>query len=99
MQVVENLKLTNAIIAFSQKNFRCDDLKKFNTTITNAKLLTERKRYYVSNYIENYIDIVNAVKQIRLSPQNYDRFYDNELIECKRKLATKRFNKLNEDGV
>ena len=48
------LKLTNATInrkkKLSQKNFRCDDLKKFNTTIANAKLLTERKRYYVSNY-------------------------------------------------
>ena len=75
------------------------NLKKFNTTITNAKLLTERKRYYVSNYgIENYIDIVNGKTDKIVKAQNYDRFYDNELIEWWRKLATKRWTKLNEDG-
>ena len=75
-------------------------IKKFKTTITNAKLLTERKRYYVSNYgIENYIDIVNGKTDKIVKAQNYDRYYDNELIEWWRKLATKRWTKLNEDGV
>ena len=39
-------------------------------------------------------------KQIRLFVvlTNYDRFYDNELIEWWRKLATKRYYKLKEDG-
>ena len=36
-------------------------IEKFKTTIDNAKKLTERKRYYVSNYgIENFVDIVNG---------------------------------------
>ena len=93
------LKLTNAIIGLVKRTLDSDDLKKFNTTITNAKLLTERKRYYVSNYgIENYIDIVNGKTDKIVKAQNYDRFYDNELIEWWRKLATKRWTKLNEDG-
>ena len=93
------LKLTNAIIGLVKRTLDGDDLKKFNTTITNAKLLTERKRYYVSNYgIENYIDIVNGKTDKIVKAQNYDRFYDNELIEWWRKLATKRWTKLNEDG-
>ena len=93
------LKLTNAIIGLVKRTLDGDDLKKFNTTITNAKLLTERKRYYVSNYgIENYIDIVNGKTDKIVKAQNYDRFYDNELIEWWRKLATKRYNKLKEDG-
>ena len=93
------LKLTNAIIALVKKTLDGDDLKKFNDTIKNAKLLTERKRYYVSNYgIENYIDIVNGKTDKIVKAQNYDRFYDNELIEWWRKLATKRWTKLNEDG-
>jgi hypothetical protein len=76
-----------------------NDLKKFTNTITNAKKLTEQKRYYVSNYgIENYIDIVNGkINEIVKAP-NYDRFHDNELIEWWRKLATKRFDNLNKDG-
>ena len=93
------LKLTTAIIALVKKTLEGDDLKKFINTITNAKLLTERKRYYVSNYgIENYIDIVNGKTDTIVKAQNYDRFYDNELIEWWRKLATKRWNKLNTDG-
>jgi len=93
------LKLTNAIIGLVKRTLDGDDLKKFNTTITNAKLLTERKRYYVSNYgIENYIDIVNGKTDKIVKAQNYDRYYDNELIEWWRKLATKRYYKLKEDG-
>ena len=72
---------------------------KFKTTIINAKKLTERKRYYVSNYgIENFIDIVNGKTDKIIKAPNFDRYYDNELIEWWRKLATKRFYKLKEDG-
>jgi len=93
------LKLTNAIIALVRKTLDGDDLKKFTTTISNAKLLTERKRYYVSNYgIENFVDIVNGKTDKIVKAPNYDRYYDNELIEWWRKLATKRYYKLKEDG-
>ena len=93
------LKLTNAIIALVKKTLDGDDLKNFNNTIANAKNLTERKRYYVSNYgIENFVDIVNGKTDKIVKAQNYDRYYDNELIEWWRKLATKRYNKLKEDG-
>jgi hypothetical protein len=93
------LKLTNAIIGLVKRTLDGDDLKTFNTTISNAKKLTERKRYYVSNYgIDNYIDIVNGKTDKIVRAQNYDRFYDNELIEWWRKHATKRWSKLNEDG-
>ncbi len=67
--------------------------------IVHYTKLTERKRYYVSNYgIENYIDIVNGKTDKIVKAQNYDRYYDNELIEWWRKLATKRYYKLKEDG-
>ena len=93
------LKLTNAIIGLVKRTLDGNDLEKFKTTIDNAKKLTERKRYYVSNYgIENYIDIVNGKTDNIVKAQNYDRYYDNELIEWWRKLATKRYNKLKEDG-
>ena len=93
------LKLTNAIIGLIKRSIDGDDLKTFNNTIVNAKKLTEQKRYYVSNYgIENYIDIVNGKADKIVRAPNYDRFYDNELIEWWRKLATKRYYKLKEDG-
>ena len=93
------LKMTTGIIGLVKRALDGDDLKKFNETIKNAKNLTEQKRYYVSNYgIDNYIDIVNGKTDKIVKAQNYDRFYDNELIEWWRKLATKRYYKLKEDG-
>ena len=57
--------------------------------------MTERKRYYVSNYgIENYIDIVNGKTNEIVKAPNFDRYYSAELIEWWRKNATKRYNKL-----
>jgi hypothetical protein len=93
------LKMTTGIIGLVKKALEGDDLKKFNATIKNAKKLTEQKRYYVSNYgIDNYIDIVNGKTDKIVKAQNYDRFFDNEIIEWWRKMATKRWSKLNEDG-
>ena len=93
------LKMTTAIIGLVKKTLEGEELKTFTNTIANAKNLTEQKRYYVSSYgIENYIDIVNGKTDKIIKAQNYDRYYDNEIIEWWRKLATKRFNKLNEDG-
>ena len=93
------LKITTAIQGLVKKALDGDDLEKFKSTIVNAKKLTEQKRYYVSNYgIENYIDIVNGKTDKIVRAPNYDRFHDNELIEWWRKLATKRFDKLHEEG-
>ena len=93
------LKITTAIQGLVKRALDGDELEKFKSTIANAKKLTEQKRYYVSNYgIENYIDIVNGKTDKIVRAPNYDRFHDNELIEWWRKLATKRFEKLNEEG-
>ena len=93
------LKITTAIQGLIKKALDGDDLEKFKTTISNAKKLTEQKRYYVSNYgIDNYIDIVNGKTDKIVKAPNYDRFHDNELIEWWRKMATKRFDNLNKDG-
>ena len=93
------LKLTNAIIGLIKRTLKDHDYDKFKRTIANAKKLTERKRYYVSNYgIENFVDIVNGKTDKIVKAPNYDRYYDNELIEWWRKLATKRYYKLKEDG-
>ena len=93
------LKLTNAIIGLIKRSIDGDDLKQFNDTIKNAKNLTERKRYYTSNYgIENYIDIVNGKTDKIVKAENYDRYYDNELIEWWRKKAINRYENLKKDG-
>lgn len=93
------LKILNTIIGLIKRSIKDEDLENFNKTIINAKNLTEQKRYYVSNYgIENYIDIVNGKTDKIVRAPNYDRYYDNELIEWWRKLSTKRWTKLKEEG-
>jgi len=93
------LKMTTAIIGLVKRSLDGDDLKKFNETIVSAKGLTEQKRYYVSNYgIENYIDIVNGKTDKIVKADNYDRYTVEGLVEWWKKLATKRYNKLKEEG-
>jgi len=93
------LKLTNAIIGLVKRTIDGDDLKQFNTTINNAKNLTEQKRYYVSNYgIENFIDIVNGKTDKIIKAENFDRYTVDNIVEWWKKLATKRYNKLKEEG-
>jgi hypothetical protein len=90
--------MTTGIIGLVKKALDGDDLKKFTKTIADAKNLTEQKRYYVSNYgIENYIDIVNGKTDKIVKAPNYDRYHDNDIIEWWRKLATKRFYKLQDE--
>ena len=93
------LKLTNAIIGLLKKTLGGTDLDNFNNTIKNAKNLTERKRYYVSNYgIENFIDIVNGKTNNIIKAPNYDRYHSDELIEWWRKKATNRYNNIKSDN-
>jgi len=93
------LKLTNAIIGLIKRTIDGSDLDKFKETIVNAKKLTERKRYYVSNYgIENFIDIVNGKTDTIKKAENFDRYNVDEIITWWKKLATKRFNNLKSDG-
>jgi hypothetical protein len=75
------------------------NLKSLVTTITNAKNLTEQKRYYVSNYgIENFVDIVNGKTDKIVKAENFDRYTVDNIVDWWRKLATKRYNKLKEEG-
>ena len=93
------LKMTTAVIGLLKRSLEGDDLVKFKQTITNALALTERKRFYVSNYgVENYIDIVNGKTDTIKKAENWDRFELENVITWWKKLATKRFNNLKQDG-
>ena len=93
------LKLTQAIIGLVKRSLSGDNLDKFNTTILNAKKLTERKRYYACNYgIKNYIDIVNGKDTEIVKDENYDKYELNNVIEWWRKKATNRYNNCKNDN-
>jgi len=93
------LKQTQAIIALVKRSLSGNDLETFNTTISNAKKLTERKRYYVSDYgIKNYLDIVKDNTKEIIKGENWDKFELNNIIQWWKKKAESRYNKLKEDG-
>jgi hypothetical protein len=93
------LKMTTAVIGLLKRSLNGDDLAKFKSTIANALKLTERKRFYVSNYgVENFVDIVNGKTDTIKKAENYDRYSLENTILWWKKLATKRFNNLKADG-
>jgi hypothetical protein len=71
----------------------------FNTTIESAKKLTEKKRYYTSNYgYNNYIDYL-ACKTDKLVPgENYDKHTLANIIEWWKVKAGNRYESLKAEG-
>jgi len=93
------LKMTTAVIGLLKRSLEGDDLTKFKKTIEGALALTERKRFYVSNYgVENYVDIVNGKTDTIKKAENWDRFELENVVTWWKKHATKRFNNLKSDG-
>ena len=92
------LKLTTAIIGLVKRSLDETNLERFNTTISNAKKLTERKRYYVSDYgIKNYLDVVKDNKTEIIKGENWDKFNLNNIIDWWKKKAESRYNKLKQE--
>ena len=77
-----------------------DEKKDFEETILYAKSLTERKRTFSCNYGFSNSKEVLLGKEDKLipNPVNYDKFQLDNMIEYWRKKATKRYNKLKEQG-
>jgi len=95
----KKLKATNAIIALIKKSLSGDDLAKFKKTISDAKQLTEQKRYYVSNYgIRNYVDIVNGKTDKIIPEDNFDRYHLESVIDWWKKKASNRYETLKSDS-
>ena len=95
----KKLKLTTAIQGLIKRSLDGTDLDNFKDTLENAKKLTERKRYYVSNYgIRNYIDIVNGKTDEIIKEDNYDKYEVENLIKWWKKKATNRYNNLKTDN-
>jgi len=96
------LKISTTIIAMTKaalKNHK-DDYDSFMNTIEKAKNLTEKKRYYYSNYgFSNFKDVVLG-KTDKLIPdkENYDKFHLVNIIEWWKKKACSRFTTLQTEN-
>jgi hypothetical protein len=71
----------------------------FNLTIENAKKLTEKKRYYTSDYgFKNSVDYMNCKTDKILPGENYAKHELANIIEWWRSKAINRYETLRTEG-
>ena len=71
----------------------------FNITIENAKKLTEKKRYYISDYgFKNTVDYMNCKTDVLLPGENYDKHELSNVIDWWRSKAINRYETLKTEG-
>jgi hypothetical protein len=76
-----------------------EKLATFNLVINSAFALTQKKRFYISDYgYENVREVILG-EQDKLRPgQNWDKFYQENMISWWKRKASKRYEKLKEEG-
>lgn len=71
----------------------------FSLTIENAKRLTEKKRYYTSNYgYNNYIDYLACKTDTLVPGENYEKHHLANIIEWWKIKAGNRYESLKAEG-
>lgn len=96
----KKLKTTMRIIALTKAALKgTSEGQAFQTTIDNAKRLTEQKRYYISDYgFKNMVDYVNCKTDVLVPGENYEKHNLVNLIEWWRNKAINRFDTLKSEG-
>jgi hypothetical protein len=71
----------------------------FSLTIENAKRLTEKKRYYVSDYgFSNIVDVLGCKTDQLVKGENYDKHELVNIVEWWRNKAINRYETLKSEG-
>jgi len=74
-------------------------LQEFNDVISMAFNLTQRKRFYISDYgYSNIREVILGEQKELLRGSNWDKFYLENLINWWKKKASNRYEKLKEEG-
>jgi len=94
------LKISMKIISLTRVALKgTPELVAFDTTIQNAKKLTEQKRYYISDYgYKNMVDYVTCKTDVLSPGENYEKFHLKNVIEWWKNKATNRYDTLKEEG-
>ena len=95
------LKLLNRIIAMTKAALRKEpEYDSFIKTINNALNLTEKKRYYISDYgFRNVEDVVmGRATDLIPNPENYDKFHLENIVEWWKNKASNRYETLQKEG-
>jgi len=96
----KKMKRQNKMISIIRNSLEDQEkLEEFNRVIKMAFGLTERKRFYISDYGYSNIREVILGEQDKLIPgQNYDKFHLENIIKWWKKKAGKRYEKLKSEG-
>lgn len=74
-------------------------LEEFNRVIDAAFNITQKKRFYISEYgYSNVREVILGENKELLRGQNWDKFYLENIIYWWKKKATKRYEKLKEEN-
>ena len=89
-----------SIIKNSMKEYDMNtELKQFTDTIDMALNLTQKKRFYISDYgYANVREVINGEQDKLVRGQNWDKFYLDNILTWWKKKATKRYDKLKAEG-
>ena len=76
-----------------------EKLKEFNDVISNAFTLTQRKRFYTSDYgYGNIREVIAGEDEKLVRGPNWDKFHLDNIISWWKRKATKRYEKLHSDN-
>ncbi len=74
-------------------------LNHFNQVIDMAFNLTEKKRFYISDYGYGYVrEVIGGEQDKLVRGQNWDKFYLENIMSWWKKKASKRYEKLKVEG-
>ena len=74
-------------------------LNEFNAVITMAFGLTQKKRFYISDYgYQNVREVIRGDEDKLIRGQNWDKFYLDNIISWWKRKAGKRYEKLKQEG-
>ena len=76
-----------------------EKLNEFNSVIDMAFNLTEKKRFYISDYgYGNVREVISGEQDKLVRGQNWDKFYLENIMSWWKKKASKRYDKLKAEG-
>jgi hypothetical protein len=96
----KKLKISMKIIALTKAALKgTTEGVAFQTTIDNAKNLTEQKRYYISDYgFKNMVDFVNGLCDTLVQGDNYEKHNLENIVQWWKHKATNRYETLKSEG-
>ena len=96
----KKLKISMKIIALTKAALKgTPEGVAFQTTIDNAKNLTEQKRYYISDYgFKNMVAFVNGMCDTLIRGDNYEKHNLENIVQWWKHKATNRYETLKSEG-